>query len=312
MLDQLEKDYEITHLSNFKTKAFAQYFYEIKHIDDVGMLYKLYKYSHETGLWFLLIWWGTNILFAFDRFDGIVIKNSLNNWWYESTSSLLSCQSNSVLSDIAQQLELNYNQTLWHRFIGLPGSVWWAVFWNAWCFGLETQSNFKQAKALNLLNGDIEIFSKEEMNFDYRTSIFKKEKKYFIIEATFDLSEKKEKYHSDVDNLYFREHKQPKWNTCGSFFKNPDTNLLYEKNPHLEETFSISNKKPSAGFLLEVIWYKGKKIKSAYFSQLHANFLMSEGIWNYKDLLNLIESAQMEVHKTFWIDLTPEVRIIYN
>ncbi|MBT3853839.1 hypothetical protein HOF65_08025 [bacterium] len=59
------------------------------------------------------------------------------------------------------------------------------------------------------------------MKFNYRTSIIKETNKYFIIKIQFDLSKLVEKYSSDVDNLYFREHKQPKGNTCGSFFKNP-------------------------------------------------------------------------------------------
>jgi len=59
------------------------------------------------------------------------------------------------------------------------------------------------------------------MKFEYRSSIIKQTGKYFIINVKFDLSKLVEKYHSEVDNLYFREHKQPKGNTCGSFFKNP-------------------------------------------------------------------------------------------
>jgi UDP-N-acetylenolpyruvoylglucosamine reductase len=62
---------------------------------------------------------------------------------------------------------------------------------------------------------------KKDMDFSYRNSRIKKEKKYFIISAIFDLSTKIEKYHSDVDNIDFRENKQPKGNSCGSFFKNP-------------------------------------------------------------------------------------------
>jgi UDP-N-acetylenolpyruvoylglucosamine reductase len=47
------------------------------------------------------------------------------------------------------------------------------------------------------------------MNFSYRSSILKETSRYFLIKAKFDLSKKIEKYHSDVDNIYFREHKQP-------------------------------------------------------------------------------------------------------
>jgi len=69
----------------------------------------------------------------------------------------------------------------------------------------------------------MEKLSTKDMNFNYRTSILKQNNnKYFLIEAVFDLSIKREKYHSDVDNIDFRENKQPKGNTCGSFFKNPN------------------------------------------------------------------------------------------
>ena len=60
------------------------------------------------------------------------------------------------------------------------------------------------------------------MQFGYRDSVLKQNPgRYIIIETRFDLSVKREKYHSDVDNIYFRKHKQPNGNSCGSFFKNP-------------------------------------------------------------------------------------------
>jgi UDP-N-acetylmuramate dehydrogenase len=100
---------------------------------------------------------------------------------------------------------------LWHRFIGLPGSIGGALFGNAGCFGLEIQHNFASVKVYNLKLGKIEKWTTEDMDFSYRNTKLKdSDGKYFIISLEFDLSEKKEKYHSDVDNIYFREHKQPK------------------------------------------------------------------------------------------------------
>jgi UDP-N-acetylenolpyruvoylglucosamine reductase len=48
------------------------------------------------------------------------------------------------------------------------------------------------------------------MEFSYRSSILKTSPQYFLLKVTFDLSKKIEKYNSDVDNIYFREYKQPK------------------------------------------------------------------------------------------------------
>jgi UDP-N-acetylenolpyruvoylglucosamine reductase len=57
--------------------------------------------------------------------------------------------------------------------------------------------------------------SKKNMSFSYRTSILKENNnKYFLVKTKFDLSKKIEKYESSVDNIDFRENKQPKGNTC--------------------------------------------------------------------------------------------------
>jgi UDP-N-acetylmuramate dehydrogenase len=48
------------------------------------------------------------------------------------------------------------------------------------------------------------------MAFEYRSSIIKKTGKYFIIKVRFNLSKLVEKYSSNLDNIYFREEKQPK------------------------------------------------------------------------------------------------------
>ena len=80
-------------------------------------------------------------------------------------------------------------------------------------------------------------FDKPSMDFRYRHSMLKEHPEYMLITAVFDLSKKIEKYHSDVDNIDFRENKQPKGYSCGSFFKNP-------------------SKEQSAGMLIEAVGMK--------------------------------------------------------
>jgi len=287
----LKRNIDITSLSNFKTKASANYYYEINNENDLGNLSEINKFSKDNNLKILFIWWWTNLLFAFNVFDGIVIKNSLN--WWNFSDQILNSYSNVLISDIAYELEHKYNENIWHRFIWLPWSVWWAVYWNAGCFWLETESNFLEAHLYNLETWQVEIFNKNEMEFSYRSSFIKNKSLYFIIKVVFDLSSKIEKYHSDVDNLDFRENKQPKWNTCWSFFKNP-------------------SKENSAWSLIESVWLKWFKIWGAFFSPLHANFLMNDWTWTYNDLLELISLAQNKVKINKWFDLVPEVRIIFN
>jgi len=290
-MDYLEKNRDITHLSNYKTPAKAQYFFEISTEDDIDKIFDIIQFAEEQDLKVLWISWGTNMLFAFDTYSWIVIKNSLKWWTYNTETKILESYGSERIWDIASSLETDYGQDLWHRFIGLPGSIAWAVYGNAGCFWLETENNFVSCEVLNLESGQRKDLLKNDMKFSYRDSLLKREKKYFLISARFDLSQKIEKYHSDVDNIDFRENKQPKWNSCGSFFKNP-------------------SREQSAWYLIEQVWLKWYKLWGAYFSEKHANFLMHDWHWKYTDMIELIKLAQNKVKENFGIDLENEVQII--
>ncbi len=283
----LKKNVEITNLSNFRIMAYTKYYYEINRQEDVWQLIKIIDFCKNNNLKYLFIWWWTNLLFAFEEFNWVIIKNNLRGCDYNEHTKILEAYSSESLSRIALK-----NQEIWHRFIWLPWTIWWAVFWNSWCFWLEIENNFLEAEVLNLENWKIYTISKKNMKFAYRDSILKQTKKYFLIKVKFDMSKNNEKFESDIDILSFRKNNQPVWNTCWSFFKNP-------------------TKEFSAWKLIEEVWLKWYKIWWAYFSEIHANFLMNDN-WNYKDLLKIINLAQKKVKLQFWIKLVPEVNIIYN
>lgn len=290
----LETNKDISHLSNFKTKAFSKYYFEVNSRQDIWHLWEIYDFAVRQKLQILILGWGTNLLFAFDEFDGIIIKNNLRWYTYDPQKKQLTTATSESIWEIAQTLERDHHQDLWHRFIWLPGSVGWAIFWNAGCFWLETQNNFVEVEVYNFETKGIEILPKDDAKFSYRNSIFKETQTYFLIEATFDLSQKREKYASEVDNIKFREEIQPKGNSCGSFFKNPSQDA-------------------SAGKLIELVGLKWYLHGDAYFSEKHANFLMTQRDGaDYRDLLFLIEEAQNRIQNQFWIELVPEVRIITN
>ncbi len=294
MLPYLLKNHEIGHYSGYKTHVIADYFYEITSEDDLDKLHDIFIWSKSHSMPFLIIGWGTNLLFTSSRFQWVIIKNSIVWWEYNAEKQFLHAYSNESIWNIASELEITYDQPLWHRFIWLPGSVGWAVFGNAWCFGLETESNFVRATVYDMQEWKRMNLSREAMQFSYRHSYLKNNSNLFLIGACFDLSEKREKYSSDVDNIYFREHKQPHGYSCGSFFKNPSRDV-------------------SAWFLIESIWFKWYHHGGAYWSELHANFLMSDGeSCQPSDLIELVRLTQQKVKKDTWYDLINEVRIIDN
>lgn len=290
----LQNNIDISNLSWFKTRAFTKYYFEINSIDDLSLLKDLIKFSKDNNLKILFVWWWTNLLFSFDLFNWIVIKNNLKWFNYDIDKKILEVYSSEKIWEIREKLEKDFWQNIWHRFIWLPWSIWWAVFWNAGCFGLEVENNFLSCEVYNLDNNKIEILDKQKVNFSYRNSLFKETWKYFIIKVKFDLSKIVEKYSCDIDNIKFREEVQPKWNSAWSFFKNPSKDI-------------------SAWYLLEQVWLKWFSYKNAYFSDKHANFLMTKNdFWDYRDLIFLIEKARKLVLKKYNINLENEVRIVNN
>ncbi len=139
--------------------------------------------------------------------------------------------------------------------------------------------------------GEIVTKTGEELNFDYRWSECKNHPEWFILSVQFDLSKLREKYSSDEEPLIWRERVQPEGLSCGSFFKNP-------------------SREQSAGSLIEAVGLKGYHHGGAYFSEKHANFLMSDGTATWQELTELIEMAQEKVQEQFQIQLEPEVRIV--
>lgn len=288
----IETNHNVGQYAGYKTRVLAAYFFEILTEKDTEKLSEIFAFSREKNLEILWISGGTNILFAKDFFPGIVIKNSLKGWNFDEQAKKLSIFSGEKISDIAEVLEKNFSEPIWHRFIGLPGTIAGAVVGNAGCFGLETENNFFSAKILDISTGETKILQKSDMNFWYRHSILKENPNYFLISAEFDLSEIREKYASDVDNIDFRENKQPKGNSCGSFFKNPGRDA-------------------SAGSLIEQIGFKWKRHGGARWSDLHANFLLSDGeTCKPSDLIELIRLTQKTVFEKTGFELVNEVRII--
>lgn len=119
----LQQHKDISQLSNFKTAATARWYFEVNSEDDLDQLKQVIDFAAAEDLKVLFIGGGTNMLFGFDEYSGVVIKNNLLGWDYDSKSRILESYSNDNIWEIAENLEIKHKQNLWHRFIGLPGSI---------------------------------------------------------------------------------------------------------------------------------------------------------------------------------------------
>lgn len=71
----LREHHDISVLSAFKTPARARYFFDITDASDIEKLSDVVAFSKASDLPYIILGAGTNCLFAFDEYDGIIIRN---------------------------------------------------------------------------------------------------------------------------------------------------------------------------------------------------------------------------------------------
>lgn len=290
----LEQNKNLKNLSSFRTDARSKYFFEIKNLEDIDKLKEIIKFARENNIRYEFIRSGTNLLFAFEEFDWIIIKNSLKSsenlvpvpFMGTGTVEVLSWD---IVILLTRQL-LDKEITRFLPFLGLPGTFWGALVGNAGCFGLEIKDVFISASVLDLETLGIIEVDKDFMNFEYRNSVLKNNPRYFVISMKLDISGQNNL--SDIEEaIKKRKETQPWWvATCWSFFKNPATD--------------------SAGRLIEAVWLKWKILNWAKISEKHANFFINFDNASYKDILELRDLAKEKVNREFGIELEEEVKII--
>ena len=140
---------------------------------------------------------------------------------------------------------------------------------------------------------EIKKLYNRDLNFHYRTSFFKENKGYIILQATIVLKRGKKDAIMAVieDRKKRRLMSQPlDFPSAGSVFRNPVNNF--------------------AGKLIEDIGYKGKNEGGAKVSEKHANFIINTGDATGKDIIKLIEEIKEKVKKEYDIDLILEQEIV--
>lgn len=75
MLPFLETNKDLYKYSSFHTPATARYFFELSQKSDIEKLHDIWKFSQENSLPIIFLGSGTNVVFAFETFEGIIVHN---------------------------------------------------------------------------------------------------------------------------------------------------------------------------------------------------------------------------------------------
>ena len=126
--------------------------------------------------------------------------------------------SGELVSPLSLRISKKEENSLFGKWIGLPGTIGGAVAGNAGCFGFETKDTVLEATIFDTETGECQTLINKELDFSYRHSLLKDKPNWFLVDTLLrtDLLS-----NDTTDPRTFRSGKQPGGFTCGSFFRNP-------------------------------------------------------------------------------------------
>lgn len=233
---------------------------------------------------------GSNVIFKEDYYDGVVIILSKLNQ-ISINDNIIEVSAGYSLQKLALET-CNLGLTGLEFACGIPGFIGASIAMNAGAYNSSLSEVVEEVEVITP-NFEIVTMTKDELEFDYRNSLFKKEKNYIIVSAKLKLmiGNKEEILEKINKRRIKRLETQPlDMPSAGSVFRNPE-------NLH-------------AGALIEQANLKGYSIGGAKVSEKHANFIVNNGGAKGIDIVKLIEKVQNDVKDKFNVDLILEQIII--
>ncbi|RZT00103.1 UDP-N-acetylmuramate dehydrogenase [Aquimarina brevivitae] len=224
----------------------------------------------------------------------------------------------------------------------IPGYVGSAPIQNIGAYGVELKDTFHSCQAIEVATGKRITFTKEDCQFGYRDSIFKRKakNKYIITQVSFVLTTQNHQLHTaygaitaelaknnisqpTIQNISdaviaIRKSKLPnpkEIGNSGSFFKNPviskaKFNNILKAYPNAPSYVIDENSiKVPAGWLIEQCGFKGKRWGDAGIHKNQALVLVNYANATGSEIKQIAENIKETIKSRFDISLESEVNI---
>ncbi|PIP31394.1 UDP-N-acetylenolpyruvoylglucosamine reductase [bacterium (Candidatus Gribaldobacteria) CG23_combo_of_CG06-09_8_20_14_all_37_87_8] len=282
---QIKENISLKDLTTFKIGGNTRYFAEIETEED---LQEALLFAGQNNLPFFVLGGGSNLLVADAGFEGLVIKIIFREAKIFEENKI-ETSSGVALSDLVS-LALARGLSGLEWALGIPkATLGGALFMNAGAFGANMADITEQVIAFDTTENKFKTFDFVGCQFDYKNSVFKRNKNLIIWQAILKL-EKKDKKEIEIEMkrvMAYRQKNHPlEYGSAGSVFKNPH-NL-------------------PAGEAIEKVGLKGKQIGQAKISEKHSNFIVNLGTATSSDVKALIDLAKKQVKEKLKIDLEEE------
>jgi len=276
--------------------------------DSEDELISIVKKANSLGVKNMVIGDGSDLLVSEKGFPGLVIKNNIQGIKTSNYKFMVKCGTS--LQSLVDRSIMEGCQGM-EKMTGIPGTVGGAVYGNAGAYGQVVSDNLTRVRAFD--GKKVRWVPKKLCQFGYRESIFKKNK-WVLLEVEFLFKSKVspaqlKKEAADTLTLRLKKYK-PGLKCPGSFFKNIEVkDLTREQLIKIPKEKIVYGKIP-AGYLLEEVGAKGKRLGKILIADFHANLFINTGGGNPTDFYKLAKTYTKKVEEKFGIKLEPEVQLV--
>ncbi len=335
----IHENYSLKAYNTFGVEAKARYFTTIKGMEELNELLQTNIFKTQKHL---VLGGGSNILFT-GNFDGLVIHNELKGielTKFNDEEYILTAASGEIWHEVVM-FALRKNLGGLENLSLIPGTVGASPIQNIGAYGVEIKDVFYALQMIELATGKLSTLHKDECEFGYRDSFFKKagKNKYFILNVSYRLSTKpvlntsygaieaelsKMNVKTNINSISqavvnIRSSKLPNpkdLGNAGSFFKNPTISL--EQYQQLKNDFpdlpgypvNEHTIKTAAGYLIEKCHLKGFRLGNVGIHEKQALVIVNYGQASGKEIFDLSALVIAKVKQTFGIELEREVNIL--
>lgn len=304
----IKRNVSLAPLSTFHIGGKASYFTKVSGALELA---DAIEYAEKHDLPIFIFSGGSNILFSDKGFAGMVIK--MDDGGLKVMSERITSGAGVALLDVVQTA-CRAGLSGIEKMAGIPGSFGGAIRGNAGAFGTEIGSVIHSVKVYAKDTGMVKEYTKEMCKFGYRMSIFKRNPELIIISADIVLKpgDKDRLLKIADETIATRESKHPQSAQCaGSFFMNPL--VKYEQlHKEFKKDTGMDSKdgKLPAGWLVDHVGLRGKRIGGAMISDIHPNYLINTGNATAEDVIMLASLVKTRVRDELGVRLKEEVQYV--
>ncbi len=275
---------------------------------DLGAFLEASEIARESGVPWLVIGGGTNLVVSDSGFAGLILRYRAAD--IRVSAETIFVEAGAVLQDLVNA-SIEHALDGLHTMTGIPGWVGAAIYGNAGAYG-HSISEF--LTAVRYFDGEsVRQLGNAECRFEYRESVFKRRKKWVILsgELTLPRGDRDALAKRAAEILDVRNAKYPPSMKCaGSIFKNLLLRDLRAKvSERVPDAVIREGKVPSAWFL-EQVGVKGMRRGGIEVAPYHANLIYNIGYGTAADLRFVIRELKRRVYEEFGLMLEEEVQYV--